>query len=180
MAEADRAHDARLDVLNKHAGDPVRMDAAIRSSAALIPVEQAIPNPPKMLLRSAAERISHWEYLWSKVFYDATNQTTDWRNFRNLNVNPAVESELRDALRTGLHCTSLEQCVRTLKMIQDQIEKIVTNNDAVLEVADEKEDTLAELREMRQRLKVLPKNPEKKLMKPPPPPPPLNAQAATG
>lgn len=188
VAEEDRVHQARLVVLNKHNADPVMMDHSIRAAAAaptqIVDTDSSYKRPS---IRPIAERIAHWEYLWAKAFFDATGQVTDWQTFRNLGGDPDIENQLRQALRSGLHCTSLEQAVRTLKMIQDQIERCLNFDETLLPQEDDHDDvTLDDLREMRAQLRVLPSKksePSEQVVTPKkriPPPPPPHASTASG
>lgn len=128
IQERDRAHQARVDLLEKGNVDPVAHDVAIRDAIA----KPHNPNEvfeaaPLVICRSDLERMGHWEFLWSKVYFHATGIVTNWSEFQGRSVMPEFErlelqEKVRGALGGGLAATSLESAVRMLKMIQDQID----------------------------------------------------------
>jgi len=162
--ERERAHAVRMKLLNQGNTDPVDHDAAMRNELAKAKTAAIEPHYVETaaieIVRSDIERLSHWEYLWSKVYYDATGHTSDWRHFRGLEANGVanIENKLREQLRGGLHATSLDHCVRMLATIQEQIDKLQGAARRAPKVAaqDGKPASLEELREMRKMIKSTP------------------------
>ncbi len=166
MEQRDRAHQARIKLIEQGNYDPVAHDTAIRDAVAgptqggELQVTDKSVSAALDFVRTDIERIQHWELLWSKVFFDATGQVTSWREFKaGREADLEMKERLRGALRTGLHATSLEQAVKMLKIIQDQIDKLqgashrehTTRSDS-----DGKQMTLDEMRKMRRLVKNTP------------------------
>ena len=133
MDERDAAHQARVELLEQGNMDPVAHDMAIRDAIAK-PRAKADPtkvynSAPLKICRSDLERMGHWEFLWSKVYFHATGIVTSWSEFQGQDTMPEFErlelqEKIRDALGGGLAATSLESAVRMLKMIQDQLDNL--------------------------------------------------------
>ena len=166
LEERERAHHARMELLNQGNHDPVDHDRAIRGELARTDHERRTGEYLTQvahveIVRSDIERLQHWEYLWSKVYYDATGMVADWRQFRGINGADQleIENKLREHLRVGLHATSLEQCVRMLATIQEHIDKLqgATRRSPSVSTSDGKIASLEELREMRKMLRNTPK-----------------------
>ena len=166
MADRDAAHQARTNLLNEGNYDPVDHDIAIREAVSRKGDGlNSTKNPPAVVIvRADIERLQHWEYLWSKVYFHATGLVTNWSEFQGMTQmvefeRLELETRLRDALKGGLAATSLEQCIRMLKTIQDQIDGLQgsnrrsgnNNNDP-----GKKEMTIVELRQIRETLKNTP------------------------
>lgn len=159
--EKDKAQQTRAALLQANVVDPVAHDEAMRG---VLVNKVAQPSEVVTFLRSDAERIAQWEYLWSKVYYTATGIVLDWRQLKSADIrDPKVEEQMRATLRTGLSPTSLDQCIKMLKTIQDQIQEIrgdVGSDRSDKEAAaKEIEDvSIDELRKLRQLAKDTPKS----------------------
>lgn len=152
--EKDRAHTAKLILLNKGIVDPASHAQALR---------EAIANPqaPRVdavdsLVRSDLERVGQLEFIWSKCVYDMTGQVTDWRHFRGSGPGGAMtdddlETQLKEVLCGGLHVTSLKDGVSMLKTLRAEIEAIIGN----ARVSASKTTTVEEDQSSREDLRLL-------------------------
>lgn len=157
--ERDNAQATRNALLNNGVTDPVVHDMAMRD--VLLGKDTDLSPRKKIaqqMIRSDNERISHWEYLWSKVYFDATGIALDWRQARGMDDRD-IEEKLRETLRVGLHATSLEQCVKMLKIIQEQIDTSKGNMVSITpisSIAATEDLSIDELRQLRTQLKKTP------------------------
>jgi hypothetical protein len=158
--ERDRAHSAKILLLNQGNADPVAHDLAIRR--AVTDLEAPRVEAVDALVRSDLERVGHLEFIYSKVMYDMTGLVTDWRHFRgagpNAKLDEETEQRLKDVLRGGLHCVSLKDGVNMLKTLRAEIEAIVGNARAVAQStqpAEEERLDRSDLRKLRHLAKTL-------------------------
>lgn len=163
IVDRDKALQARKNLIDEGNFDPVSHDLAMREAISRkTDKTQLACNPaPMIIVRNDIERIQHWEYLWSKIYFHATGLVTTWREFQGFGALQEferldLENELRQTLTGGLAATSLDQCIRMLKTIQDQIDglqganrKAITNNEP-----GRKEMTISELRQLRKKIKA--------------------------
>lgn len=75
------------------------------------------------LVRSSRERLSMWEYIWAKIAQDLTGFAVDPNLLLKRDLTSAEESILSSLLNRGLHCTNMEQAVRTLAIVEDRIKE---------------------------------------------------------
>lgn len=156
LEEKDRAHSAKLTLLNQGIGDPVAHDQALREAI-------ANPDSPRVeavdaLVRSDLERVGVLELVWSKTVYDMTGQVTDWKHFRGgMTTSVEMEAKLKEILRGGLHVTSLKDGVNMLKILRSEIEAIVGNARVAASKTTSIEDERTSREDLR-RLKILVQN----------------------
>lgn len=160
--ERDRAHAAKLRLVNEGNGDPVEHDLAIRRAVtpdATAPRLEAV----EQLVRSDLERVGILEMAYSKVVYDMLGVVTDWRHFRggtsglDGSMDDETREKLKGVLRGGLHCTSLKDGVTMLKTLRAEIEAIVGNARASAATAPTQEDERMDRDQLR-KMRVLAKN----------------------
>lgn len=165
MADRDRAHEARMELIEKGNYDPVDHEVAMRDAVAKKGEgDNYTKNPaPMVIVRSDIERLQHWELLWSKVYFHATGIATSWREFQGVESLPEFErlemkEKLRKALSGGLSATSLEQCIRMLSTIQDKIDGLQGARRRTATTTDpgKKELTIQELRALRTTIRNTP------------------------
>ncbi len=165
IADRDKALQARKNLIDDGNFDPVSHDLAMRTAISRkTDKTQFASNPaPMLIVRNDVERIQHWEYLWSKVYFHATGLVTTWCEFQGFGDMPSferdeLEGKLRTTLTGGLVATSLEQCIRMLKVIQDQIDGLQGANRKAItsSTPGKKEMTIGELRVLRQKIKATP------------------------
>ena len=143
MDERDAALHARAQLVNGGNVDPIAHEKAMR---------EAINNPdaPRSVVvnncvRSDLERLAHWEYLYSKVYFDMTGIALDYGSIK--------EEEARAQYRAGLHVTNAESGVRMMKVIQQQIDGLQGAERVRPEISAKQEKaeqlTLQQLRQMR-------------------------------
>lgn len=154
VAEKERAHSAKILLLNRGVVDPAAHDKAIREAVVDLSAPRVVAVDA--LVRSDLERVGQLEFIWSKVIYDITGQVTDWRHFRDAGPGGAVtddevEGTLKGVLRGGLHVTSLKHGVDMLKTLRAEIEDITGN----ARVAASKTTTVEEERTSREELRRL-------------------------
>jgi hypothetical protein len=125
MQERDRALAARDILLLDGVTDPLEHERVMKDAIAANTTLQ-VQKATMDIVRSDTERLQLWEYLFSKIYFDATGIPVDWRVFRSLEPGANLEENVKlvEALRRGMHCTSFEQCIRTLKVCQEQIDAL--------------------------------------------------------
>ena len=161
VEEKERAHTAKLTLLNHGVGDPVSHDQALREAI-------ANPNGKRIeavdaLVRSDLERVGVLELVWSKIVYDMTGQVTDWRHLRaagpgGMTTDAEMDEKLKEVLRGGLHVTSLKDGVGMLKTLRAEIEAIIGNARVAASkttTVEEERTSREELRRLRQVVKTL-------------------------
>lgn len=166
IADRDKAHQARMELLDQGNYDPVDHELAMRDAIAKKdPQNNVIVSETSMkIVRSDLERLQHWELLWSKVYFHATGVVTTWREYAGFDTMPEYErlelkEKVRQALTQGLAATSLEQCIRMLKTIQDQIDGLQGARRRTASTSGDpakKEMTIQELRQLRRHLQNTP------------------------
>lgn len=168
IEERDQAQQARAILLAQGVTDPAEHDAAMRDVmvGVLPPKDESGVEVFRDEVKSKTEaRIAQWELLWSKLYFDATGLVLDWRQLRG--GKPAergVEEKLRQLLRGGLHATSLDQCIKNLKIVEEQVAKLRGHVQDLPESTYDPVDTVSidEIRKMRSQLQAAP--PKARLM----------------
>lgn len=131
----------------------------------LVDEEQNRMEAVAKLLKSDFERMSHWEIMYAKIFYDLTGVAVSGSDI----MRAGEVVSLKELLQTGLHVTNLEGGIRALGTVQDQIDKLRARNGmseasgGTLRPAAPKEKeeelTISDLRKMREMISNTP--PEK-------------------
>lgn len=89
------------------------------------------------LVRSDFERLAQWELIWSKIIFQLTGQVLDVKVLVDSEGDPLDEEEIRKILGRGLKSTTLEGAVRSLKEVQDQVDKLKERLGVQKKVANE-------------------------------------------
>lgn len=162
-AEKNAAHQIQIQLVEEGNFDPVAHDQAIRKVLAGGANSESRAAVIKRTVRSDLERASHWEFLYAKAFYKATGQVIEWNTFQGGNLTPEQLDKMQGVMTVGLSPTSFEQCVKVMKMAEDQINLIRGRpKDRLDDQEEDKKITADELREIRARM-VAKKTPTPKL-----------------
>lgn len=141
LEEKDLAVTARLKLYEEGNLNPIDHDQAIRAA-----VESHVPAPQpglsdeenrkrqleidrrrrilETLVRSDFERLAQWELIWSKIIFQLTGQVLDFKVLVDSDGNPLNDEEVRKVLGRGLKASTLEGAVRSLKEVQEQVDKL--------------------------------------------------------
>jgi hypothetical protein len=102
--------------------DPVETANKVNYDAKLAESKGEVLKLPERIMRPEAERITHWEYLYAKVFYDATGLPIDYSALKNTDFQKKIGDEnIRTLFAMGYRAKSLESAINMLSTIQDQI-----------------------------------------------------------
>ncbi len=182
VLEKDQILDAQIGLLGEGNYDPIAQENAIlnydpRTSALEVDAEKTlqIRRATKIMVRSDAERLTHLEYLWSKVFYHATGIVTDHTLFLDEQGGMLDEKIREEYFKKGADPKNLEGCIKSLGDINSMIEELkrslgfkkggigggsaTSTPEKAAAIVEEKELTLEELRHYAQVIKS--QNPEK-------------------
>jgi hypothetical protein len=86
---------------------------------------QSVERHLSEVVRSDLERLSHWEYLYGKVWFDLTGIPLDYRHLRRIqDGEPYNASEVVELYGKGLRFESAEKAMYALGHIQGQIDKL--------------------------------------------------------
>lgn len=140
LSEQEAAVAARLQLYEDGNLNPVAHDDAIRRAISpesepqvgltveenrqrMVEIERR-KRVLETLVRSDFERLAHWEYVWSKVFYQVSGQVLDHKALVNADGLPLSDEQVKELFGKGLKLTSLESAVRAMSVIQDQVDKL--------------------------------------------------------
>ena len=146
-AEKNAAHQAQEILIQDGNFDPVAHDQAIRKvlqGGANVESRAAVI---KRTVRSDLERASQWEFIYAKAFYKATGQVIEWHTFQGGALTQDVIDKMQGIMTIGLSPTSFEQCVKIMRISEEQIQLLRGRPQVVLEEEeDDKPMTAEELR----------------------------------
>lgn len=114
------------------------------------------------LVRSSRERIGMWEYIWAKIAQDLTGFAVDPNLLLKKDLTNSEEAILSSLLNRGLHCTNMEQAVRTLAIVEDRIKEhseALGLNGAKKDEDEKKDTSQLTLDEVRRVLALVEKDP---------------------
>lgn len=128
---------AQMELYTKGIHNPLAHDVAVRAAVGAVPDRgyDQTPTPPTLedrqravatVVRSDLERLSHWEYLYAKVFFEVTGLAVDAKLLVRDGV-PLSEEQIREKLGQGLSCKTLDAGIRALATVQQQIEGLKMN-----------------------------------------------------
>lgn len=134
--ERTRAIQAQMKLYDQAVLDPAAHDEAIRnaveqsrngispatSSGSLADRQAAVAK----ICRSDVERLTHWEYLYTKVFFEITGLALDSRLLVR-DGQPVTSEELREKLGKGVSCRTLDAGIKALALVQQQIQVMKEN-----------------------------------------------------
>lgn len=124
---------AALDVNNLRMGllkdgvvDPVVISDTIATHLGVPYVNEKKPVPLRIrnivdIIVSDEEKIQHWEMIYCKAFFAATNIAVDYTSAQELSKS---QSSLQMIYKQGLTPTSLSDAVRIMGEAQNQIDKL--------------------------------------------------------
>lgn len=146
VRERDRAMNERVKLLQNGNFDILDHEKAMKTAIAdMRDTGDEIQNadPVLLSLRTDMERLSHWEYLYGKVFYDATGIP--------ITYGKIVEEVAVIKYQGGLRSTSLEGAIKMLAVIQDRIDGLKGSSKREEEVVEKeaKKLSIEDLRKMR-------------------------------
>jgi len=164
--EKNQAHAAQAALVQSGNFDPVAHDMAIRAVLTGGDFSPSHQEAIRKTVRTDLERAAQWEFIYAKAFFLATGQVIQWHTFQEGSLPTGVEESMQDALRGGLSPSSFEQCVKTMKICEEQINQI-RGKPKVREEEDEEGDkkiTVSDLRALRAKLSNAPLPPPTKLL----------------
>ena len=131
----------------------------------------AVKDKKKLLgqmIRSDLERISHWELLYDKVYFDLTGVSL---RENGVDLTQSIDKiDRRELLRKGLHVSSLDKGIDLLVKIQAEIRRLkeyqVPEETEGTSVTIEPEETMS-LEELRQQRTKLLEDKNIKIIDPP-------------
>lgn len=148
--EKNAAHQAQAQLVQEGNFDPVAHDQAIRKVLTGGTNTESRASVIKRTVRSDLERASHWEFIYAKAFYKATGQVIEWNTFQGGHLSQDVIDKMQSVMTVGLSPTSFEQCIKVMKIAEEQINFIRGRpNERIDEKDDEKPVTAEELRQIR-------------------------------
>jgi hypothetical protein len=135
VEEKDRAVESQLQLYDKGILSPTAHDQAIREAVDPDAAQLSMVEARKLqlevdrrrrvmekLVRSDFERLSQWEFIWSKVIFHVTGEVLDFESLVGKDGDCLSVEDMREHLSRGLKLTTLEAGIRALKDIQKQIE----------------------------------------------------------
>lgn len=135
IEEKDRAVESRLQLYDQGILSPTAHDQAVREAVDPDAAHLSMVEARKLqlevdrrrrvmenLVRSDFERLSQWEFIWSKVIFHVTGEVLDFESLVNKDGDSLSMEDMREHLGRGLKISSLEAGIRSLKDIQKQIE----------------------------------------------------------
>lgn len=162
--EKNAAHQAQAQLVQDGNFDPVAHDQAIRKVLTGGASSESRAAVIKRTVRSDLERASHWEFIYAKAFYKATGQVIEWNTFQGGNLTQEVIDKMQGVMTVGLTPTSFEQCIKVMKIAEEQINLIRGRpREHFTEAEDEKPMSAADLREIRAKMLERNKRPLPKL-----------------
>lgn len=116
----------------------------------------------KKVLRSDFERLQHLEFLYAKVFFDATGIALP---MPNISLPEGAGDQVVEKLyEMGKHASSMKECIGLLQTLKNEIDKIKTAHN-LHETASVRKETpgevrvsIQELRELRAKLDHTPRD----------------------
>jgi len=151
--EKNAAHQAQELLIQQGNFDPVAHDQAIRKVLTGGASGESRAEVVKRTIRSDLERASHWEFIYAKAFYKATGQVIEWNTFQGGGLTDEVRDKMQSVMTVGLSPTSFEQCIKVMRVAEEQIGLIRGRpKDSVEHEEDDKPMTAEELRDLRQKL----------------------------
>lgn len=143
-AERAKALSSQLTLYSEGIIDPIAHDKAIRDAMDIAGSmdpnvsldENAAPgdtflekrtNIVKNLVRSDIERITHWELLYSKAFFQLTGVRIDYRTLMRNGEPLSPEQFSAEFLEKGMKLRSFESGIKALATIQEKIEELKRN-----------------------------------------------------
>jgi len=176
IEEKQAALNARLNLIEQGEYDPIAHEQALMNVDTRIEIpekrKEQLRSSDKVMVRSELERMTQLEYLWSKLFYEATGIITDHSILVDSSGDTLSDKLKEEYFAKGLSARNLEGCVKCLKDIAGQIDDIKkalgihkrtiateTENDpsgngkVQLKSEEQKELTMDELRHLQQVLR---------------------------
>ena len=110
------------------------------------------------LVRSDFERITHWELLYAKIFFDLFGIVIE---VPGIDINKLIDQveDKKALVKGGLHFTNPDVAMKAMIMVQEQIKKLQGDIAPINDVEDEDmepEVSLDELNRVRLQIKSLP------------------------
>lgn len=136
-AEKKAAQNARLELLEKGVHDPVEHEIAMRQAITTAKTDGKSvykDGPAMAALRADDERLAQWEFIWAKLFFQATGVPVD----PALLHDPEQMAKIDEVYGKGLKSKNLDDAIKSLATVQDQIDKL---SGAARKRADEAEKT---------------------------------------
>jgi hypothetical protein len=131
-----------------------RATAEIRKKFRTAQDKKLMMEQIQLLVRSDLERLSHWEYLYGKVYFDLTGIALP---YEQLVDSDKYTLDPRKQYAKGLSVTDFTKGVYLLKEIQNKIDEIKNRNTPPEQPkaetdSDDEQMSIAELRQLRQQL----------------------------
>jgi hypothetical protein len=125
----DNATNVQIQMIEAGEENDERIDDAGREALQLqykhpLELQKDTYEQMKLMTRSDAERITHWEYLYGKVFFHMTGIALNYDQVKVWGGIDTFRKNAEELYQEGLGVPSLEKGVYMLGYIEEQIERL--------------------------------------------------------